>query len=376
MVERSRSILGKHNWEQVVDKWREDTNEQTRDAMAFQESIIKSRSLDAAKTSLLKLEKNFLAEQEGRGNTAKTLKYYRGIWKKLYEFLAYEAAGSDNYQNNDLIEEVSKLPIITLRLDNFQNKYRRFMQNICVNNEQTIQSHMRGLRAIMKYIMSNGWLTDAPRINVKDTDSPIKITFTEKELEVLSRKPKADSFIEYRGWIVTRYTMATGNRAGSIASLKVKDIDFEDGYVNVNIVKNKQPIRLPLVNDILKDLREFISFYRTDEDGSPLYDEPLFPNQFGGELNADEIGRLFRTYCRNRGIDKNSIHLLRHTFAKRYITNGGDVLSLKTMLGHKSLKMVNHYARLYGSDIKSLVEKHSLISQTKIKGGRHKIIKR
>ena len=97
MVERSRSILGKHNWEQVVDKWRMDTNEQSLDAVTFQESLIKRRSLDAAKTSLLKLEKNFLAEQEGRGNTAKTLKYYRGIWKKLYEFLAYQAAGSDSY---------------------------------------------------------------------------------------------------------------------------------------------------------------------------------------------------------------------------------------------------------------------------------------
>lgn len=348
-----------------VEKWVESVAENKTGNKKRNGNIINPDS-----TPLSRIEQMFLSEQEGRGNTRKTIKYYKGVWAKLYQFLLF-----DSGINDETVDVIRKVPFIVLGMSDIQKKYRAYMKTALGNSEQTVQSHMRGVRAVMKYITSNGWL-DTPHIVVNDDDPPIKMTFTESELETLSRKPSVDDFIEYRAWIITRYTMATGNRAGSIASIKVGDIDFEEGFVNINTVKNKTPIRLPLVRSILKELREYVSLYRTDTSGTPLYNEYLFVNQYGEQLDADGVGRIFRIYCRNRGIAHNSIHLLRHTFAKYYMTGGGDVLSLKTMLGHKSLKMVNHYARLYGTDIKDMVEEHSLINQTKVISGRKKLTKR
>lgn len=324
-------------------------------------------SINARNTPLHKIESLFMSEQEGKGNTEKTIKYYRGVWSKLYDFLLSDSGIEDIGRN-----VIRQTPFIILSMHDFQKRYRTYMKSKMGNSEQTIQSHMRGMRAIMKYISSNGWL-ETPKITINDDDPPIKNTFTESELNILSEKPKVDDYVNYRAWIIARYTMATGNRAGSIASLKVRDIDFDEGFVNVNTVKNKTPIRLPLVRSILKELREYVAFYRSDANGVPLENEYLFVTQFGEGLDADSVGRIFRNYCKSKGVSHNSIHLLRHTFAKSYMVGGGDVLSLKAMLGHKSLKMVNHYARLYGADIKNAVEEYSLINKTRITNGRKKI---
>ena len=39
-------------------------------------------------------------------------------------------------------------------------------------------------------------------------------------------------------------------------------------------------------------------------------------------------------------------HDLRHTFASYFVMKGGDLLSLKEILGHSSMKMVERYTHL------------------------------
>ena len=42
-------------------------------------------------------------------------------------------------------------------------------------------------------------------------------------------------------------------------------------------------------------------------------------------------------------------HLLRHSFATRYLENGVDIYSLQLILGHTSLEMVKKYIHLTDS---------------------------
>jgi integrase/recombinase XerD len=44
-------------------------------------------------------------------------------------------------------------------------------------------------------------------------------------------------------------------------------------------------------------------------------------------------------------------HLWRHTAARHYLRNGGRVEALRVMLGHSTLDMTLHYARLEGADL-------------------------
>ena len=64
------------------------------------------------------------------------------------------------------------------------------------------------------------------------------------------------------------------------------------------------------------------------------------------------IKDLFRKLKVKSGIDRLHPHLLRHTFATRYLENGGNIYSLQLLLGHTSLEMVKRYLHLANSKVR------------------------
>ena len=57
-------------------------------------------------------------------------------------------------------------------------------------------------------------------------------------------------------------------------------------------------------------------------------------------------------YNKRRGVETTGIHRYRHTFAKQWILNGGNVVALQKILGHASLDMTRKYVKLFSEDIK------------------------
>jgi len=53
-----------------------------------------------------------------------------------------------------------------------------------------------------------------------------------------------------------------------------------------------------------------------------------------------------------RGINKTSMYLFRHTFAKMFILNGGDVFRLQKILGHRSIEIFKEYVNMFTNDLK------------------------
>lgn len=80
-------------------------------------------------------------------------------------------------------------------------------------------------------------------------------------------------------------------------------------------------------------------------------DAPLFLGRRGA-LDWRGMQQVFKRLKTRAGVTgRCSPHSLRHTFARSYLVNGGDIFSLQRILGHTTLDMVKRYVSLAAFEI-------------------------
>ncbi len=288
----------------------------------------------------------FAINQKEKGNSKPTLAFYDRSYKKL------ALITEDGTQLVNVITEIG-----------FQ---KRFIESLGNVNQQTINAYLRGFRSFGNYCENIG-LIKAFNCPIKEIDPPLKQVYTNAELKILTRKPDIDDFVAFRDYNIIVLLLSTGARTNTILNLHIFDVDLDEGYIIFNTTKAKKVVRVGLERKAQRDLGEYISYWRSGEGIRP--DDYLFCNSYGEKLSRSGLSKTIASYNRSRGVDKTSIHLFRHTFAKNWITSGGDLISLARVLTHSELEMVKRYSNLYGSDIKAEIEEHSTMSQLKTQSG-------
>jgi len=213
-------------------------------------------------------------------------------------------------------------------------------------NDMTVLSYLRDIRAFLYYCMEEELI---PRFKIKmpKAQKRIKETYTDEELRILLKKPemKKIDFTEYKIWVFSNYLLATGNRISSVLDLKVGSLDFANGVIQVDKTKNRKAQIIPMAQSLMDILREYLIYRRGEAD------DYLFCNVYGGKGEIRTYQNLLYKYNRAKGVEKTSAHLYRHTFAKKWILNGGDIFRLQKMLGHSDLTIVREYVNMFGKDL-------------------------
>jgi integrase/recombinase XerD len=217
--------------------------------------------------------------------------------------------------------------------------------------DKTLKTYMGGMRTILYYFMEQGYIEHF-KISMPKVDTPIKNVYTTGELERLLKKPdlKNCAFTEYRNWVLVNYLIGTGQRLNSVTHIKIKDLDLANGLVTLNATKNRKHTILPLTSYLVSILNQYLK-YRQGKD-----DDFLFCTENGGQMTRGCISCAINRYNHSRGVGKTSIHMFRHSFAKNYLLNGGDVFRLQKLLCHSDLKVTKEYLDLSVEDIQQNYE--------------------
>lgn len=160
----------------------------------------------------------------------------------------------------------------------------------------------------------------------------------------------------------------TGLRPGELFALNVDDIDFDNGYINVDKTlvyqkyltdngkefhleppKTKQSYRKIPINSICRkyleqqvELKKVLSSKRPKQQNNYLF-VTKFNTPLNSQIYSDAIKAIIRQINLVRSFDNQfpifSGHTFRHTFATRCFEAGVDAKVVQSYLGHASLKM-------------------------------------
>ena len=297
----------------------------------------------------------FMVSQYERGNSKATLDFYRRFYKKYTAYIM------------DCLNTTPKeLPIEHLTSGVAQSAFIHYLETLNIN-QQTINSYLRGFRAFGNFCEEEGYI-DGFKCPIKEVEPPIKEVYSDEELQRLLKKPDISNFVEFRSYCIISLILNTAARSNTILNIKICDLELEEGYINFNTTKAHKIVRLGLERKTKRDLEEWVNYWRIGKGASPT--DYLFCNEYGEQLSRGALAKSIAKYNNSRGVEKTSIHLFRHTYAKKWITSGGDIISLARVLTHSELEMVKRYSNLYGSDVKKEIEEHSAISQLKVVNGK------
>lgn len=295
------------------------------------------------------VEQNFLTFEEGcnkyldncraRNLREGTINHYKQSYVQFAKFF-------------DMQMQVSEIDA------NLYQKYVVFLRET-LHNDVSINSYLRDFITTVHFLMNEGYLPYFKMQAIKVDRSGVE-TYSEEELMALLKKPniKKCSFIEYQSWVMTNFLFSTAVRQRSLRFIKVKDLDFDNNVVYVTVTKNRKSLIVPFNRTLSNILKEFLKYrqHKSDEDF-------LFCNVFGQQLNKSTSYHMLYEYNKRRGVETTGIHRYRHTFAKQWILNGGNVVSLSKMLGHSSLQITQNYINLLVSDVAKEVETINLLDK-------------
>lgn len=140
-----------------------------------------------------------------------------------------------------------------------------------------------------------------------------------------------------RDRIFLQVAYGCGLRLSELIHLRVSDIDSARMVIHVRQGKGAKDRLVPLSPRLLEELR---AYWRRDRPGTWLFpgDKP------GQPITGSNMQRRFGQLVKRVGLTKHcSLHTLRHSYATHLLEAGVDLLTLKTLLGHRTLETTSRY---------------------------------
>jgi len=267
----------------------------------------------------------------GKGFTRGTLQRYKAAYKHVSAYIQHD------YHRNDIPVRKVDHKFIT-GLEFFLKSHRNCEHNTAIK-------YVVNFKKIMRIALANEWISKDPFFHWKASwKAKEKQYLSQSELDTLREKksflPRLDLVRD-----IFVFCCYTGLAYADVQQLKQEHIIIGvngDRWIKMPRKKTKAISSIPL----LPPAEEIILKYRENPyvmDGKGVL--PVLTNQ-----KSNEYLKEIADVC---GINKHlTTHLARHTFATTVtLANGVSISTVSKMLGHRSLKTTQIYAKVLDSKI-------------------------
>ncbi|MFK8793688.1 tyrosine-type recombinase/integrase [Planococcus plakortidis] len=293
--------------------------------------------------------KEFLLDKELEGLRESTLKGYEFLFEDFMKWSEEEGVKS--------IEEVN---------NRFLKRYLTYCKSERGNNNTTLNNRLKLLNTFFTFLESENLISENPVKDIKRFKEDISIqSFSDDEInQMLShlrrKRRNGGQLVHIRNYTLFCLLLGTGMRIGEAVNLKWSDIHFRGGYITV-FGKTRRQETVPMTDRVAKELTYLKEFY---DDKFLKLSPYVLVNQQNQQLTVNAIKCFFKRLSATMEFPESRVsgHTMRHTFARKFIENGGDVSVLSRILRHQNLQTTSRYLNFFSNKLSEDNEKYNALN--------------
>jgi len=285
----------------------------------------------------------FLLSREAMRCTAKTLEHY-----------AYTVGGFVRFLWGQGVDEVPSITAHHIRAY-LVSLQRRGLK------DTTQHAHARGIKTWLRWLVAEGDLESSPMRNVPmpRLEKRVPQPFSPEEARTLLKTCDRHTPTGSRNYALILTLLDTGLRASEIVSLRIGDVDMRSGICSV-LGKGRKMRQVRVGSKARGAMVKMLGYRKSPQNGDPLwmgYDG--LTGEEAGALHLHGLQSALRRLGKQAGVTPCGPHRFRRTFALWCLRDGMDLHSLRMLMGHSDLTVLQRYLALAGEDIERAHKAHS-----------------
>lgn len=210
----------------------------------------------------------------------------------------------------------------------------------------TVSRTLAAIRAFYQYLVKENKVEENPtkKIALPKIEKKMPRILSQEQISCLLEQPNRKDTKGIRDRAMLELLYATGIRVSELISLKVTDINLQQGYIMCRDAQKERTI--PIGKSAISALQLYIGEVRhiLVRDSS---DKTLFVNCNGYPMTRQGFWKILKTYAHMAHIKEEiTPHMLRHSFAAHLVQNGANLKSVQQMLGHSDISTTQVYMHL------------------------------
>ena len=153
-----------------------------------------------------------------------------------------------------------------------------------------------------------------------------------------------------RDYVMLTLLYTSGIRVSELINIRVKDMSLHEPYTLLVHGKGQKSRYVPLMKNIIPILQKYLIQMGYDKDSK--LNEWLFKNHMKEQFARQGINYIVKKYTiKSRKVDQTLVpadfspHKMRHTTAMGLVDSGVDIIYIRDLLGHVSVKTTEIYAK-------------------------------
>ncbi|MCJ7547806.1 MAG: tyrosine-type recombinase/integrase [Deltaproteobacteria bacterium] len=226
----------------------------------------------------------------------------------------------------------------------------------------TVHTYGRVVKTFFAWLSEARIIAENPLAGIPAPRKPKTIPKVYREKELLAVSAAVTSV---RDRAIYELFLDSGIRLKELSTIKIGDIDIEEGSVRVMGKGGKERF-VPFIPPVAESIKAYVKESRRDA----AKNDALFVTSTGSPLKTRGIQTMLYRLGERAGLkERLSPHKLRHTFATLSLKNGGNLEYIRKILGHTDIKTTSDaYLNVLDEDVKAAHRKFSPLANLKTAG--------